>query len=149
MKINSSEIQKLRKETSFGIMECKKALADARGNFKKARQLLAKKGAMKAEKRKDRVTTCGMVEAYIHDGKIGSIVILGCETDFVARNKQFKALAHDIAMQIASMDPKNIKELLNQTFIKDQDITVNKLIKDHVGKIGENIQIIDFKRLSL
>jgi len=146
---SAKNVQKLRKETGFGVMECKRALTDAKDDFKKAKQNLAKKGATKAEKRKDRATSSGIVESYIHNGRIGSIVVLGCETDFVAKNEQFKSLAHDLAMQIASMNPKNIQELLKQTFIKDQNMTIDELIKDHVGKIGENIQIADFKRLSI
>lgn len=143
------DVQKLRKESGFGVMECKKALKDADGNFSEAKKLLAKKGAMKAEKRKDRETSQGVVETYIHDGKIGAIVILGCETDFVARNEQFKALAHDIAMQIASMDPKDEKELMGQAFIKDPSLTIGDLVQEHIGKIGENIKVVDFKRMSL
>lgn len=149
MAISAKDIQKLRVETGFGIMECKKALTDAKGDFSKAKEGLAKKGAMKAEKRKDRATSQGIVETYVHDNRVGAIVILGCETDFVAKNDQFKKLAHDVAMQIASMDPKDKKELMKQTFIKDQDVTIEELIKDHIGKIGENIQVVDFKRLSL
>jgi elongation factor Ts len=147
--ISAKDIQKLRIETGFGIMECKKALSDSNGDFEKAKKKLSKEGAAKAEKRKDRKTQFGVVEAYIHDGKMGSIVVLGCETDFVAKNDQFKNLAHDIAMQITSMDPQNIKELLSQPYIKDNDMTIDELIKNNIGKIGENIQIVDFKRFGL
>lgn len=143
------DIQKLRKETGYGIMECKKALTDAKGDFTKAQKLLSKKGAMKALKRADKETNQGVVECYLHGNKIGAIVVLGCETDFVAKNEQFKSLAHDVAMQVASMDPKDVKELLSQTFIKDQDMTIGELIENNIGKIGENIKIIDFKRMSL
>lgn len=149
MKISAKDIQKLRMETGFGIMECKKALNDSDGDFSKAKKELAKKGAIKAEKRKGRETSQGVVETYVHDNRVGAMIILGCETDFVAKNEQFKKLAHDLAMQIASMDPKDEKELMKQTFIKDQDVTVEELIKDSIGKIGENIQIVDFKRMSL
>ncbi len=149
MSISAKDIQKLRMETGFGIMECKKALNDAKGDFSNAKKALSKEGSMKAEKRKDRTTDQGVVEAYIHDSRVGAIVILGCETDFVAKNEQFRNLAHDLAMQIASMNPKNKKELLAQTFIKDQDMTVAELIEENIGKIGENIRVVDFKRLGL
>lgn len=147
--INTKDIQKLRAETGFGIIDCKKALEQSNGDFKKAIDIIKKSGAMKAAKRADRETAQGIVEAYIHEGRIGVLVVLACETDFVAKNEQFKELAHNIAMQIASMNPKDIDALLEQSFIKDQDMTIKELLEQSIGKTGENIKILKFSRLSL
>lgn len=147
--ITTKDIQKLRAETGFGIIECKKALEQADGDYKKALDVIKKSGAMKAAKRADRETKQGIVEAYVHEGKIAATVVLGCETDFVAKNEQFKELAHNIAMQIASMNPKDNEELLGQSFIKDPSMTIKELIEQSIGKTGENIQVINYNRLSL
>lgn len=149
MSVTAKDIQNLRKETGFGVMECKKALMDSDGDFEKAKKALAKKGALKAEKRAERETNQGIVESYLHGSNVGAMIVLGCETDFVAKNNEFKTLAHDIAMQIASMDPKDIDDLMKQSFIKDPSLTIKDLINEKIGKIGENIKIVDFKRMSL
>ena len=147
--MNTSDVAKLRAESGFGVMECKKALDEAKGDYKKALEIVKKQGKVKAEKKADREIKNGVVEAYVHEHVIGAMVILGCESDFVAKTPQFLELAHDIAMQVASMDPKDVKELLAQTFIKDQDLTIQDLVHSAVGKIGENIKIVEFKRYSL
>ena len=91
-----------------------------------------------------------MVEAYVHaDGRVGSLVKLSCETDFVARNKDFKKLAHELAMQVAAMKPKDVKELLGQDYIRDPKLKIEDLLKQAVGKIKENIKIESFKRLEV
>ena len=109
MTIKPSDIKKLREKTDAGIMDCKEALNEAKGDFAKAEELLRKKGVAKASKRADREAGEGIIEAYIHaNGKIGVLLELGCETDFVAKNEEFKELAHDIAMQAAASDPKFI-----------------------------------------
>lgn len=150
MLISSADIQKLRAKTSAGVMDCKKALLGAKGDFKTAEKILKKKGARRAQKKAARVALQGLIESYIHHGdKIGALVELNCETDFVARNPLFKELVHDLAMQVASMNPKNIKELLSQPYIKDQDMIVKELIEDRVLKIGENIQVKRFVRYEL
>jgi elongation factor Ts len=106
MEITAEIVKKLRDQTGAGMMDCKKALAETNGNFEKAIEYLRKKGAATAEKRADRATKQGVVEAYIHaGGRIGTMVELNCESDFVAKTEEFKALAKDIAMQIAAMNP--------------------------------------------
>ena len=150
MPITSHQIQDLRLKTGAGIMDCKKALEEAKGNPNSAQKILVKKGALKAQKKSDRVACQGVVESYIHaGGKIGVLVELNCETDFVARNSEFKNLAHDLAMQIASMNPKDTKEFLSEEFIKDPSLTIKDLLNQTVVKIGENIQIKRFIRYEL
>lgn len=148
--ITAEQIQQLRQKTSFSIMECKRALEEAEGDQAKATKLLVKKGGEKAIKKAQREVKQGLIESYIHgNSKIGVILELNCETDFVARNEEFKSLAHDLAMHIAAIDPKNSKELLAQPFIKDEEKTVQDLINDIVGKLGENIKIGKFVRLEI
>ncbi|MAG44344.1 translation elongation factor Ts [bacterium] len=144
------KIKKLRKQTGLGVMQCKKALSEANGDNAKALKILAKISAQKAVKRADREAGQGLIEAYIHsNGKIGALVELRCETDFVVRNPEFRELAHDLAMQICAVPAKNKAELLKQDFIKNQDLKVSDLIKEKIAKIGEKIELKDFKRLEI
>ena len=148
--ITSKQIKELREKTGVGVMDCKKAMEEAKGNSKKAEEILKKCGAMKALKKADRKADQGLVETYSHGcGKIGVIVEINCETDFVARNTEFKEFCHDIALQIASMKPKDVAELKKQSFIKDLDVTIDELLTQKIGKIGENIQIKKFTRYEL
>jgi len=148
--ISGKDVQKLRAETSVGIMDCKKALTEADGDFKKAKEILKKKGAIKAQKKSDRAVNEGIIECYVHTGnKIGVMLELSSETDFAAKNPLFSNLAHNLAMQIASMKPKNKKALLEQDYIKDPDKTIKELIEEYIAKIGENIQIKRFTRYEL
>jgi elongation factor Ts len=148
--ITSKQIQSLREKTGIGIMECKKALEEAKGDEKKATEILKKSGAMKALKKSDRPTTQGIVETYSHgEGRIGVMVEVNTETDFVARNEEFKQFVHDVAMQIASMNPKDVESLKKQDFIKDLDITIGDLLTQKIQKIGENIKIKRFIRYEL
>lgn len=148
--MNAGDIQKLREETGAGIMECKRALEEAKGDFGKAKEILKERGALIAQKKSERVAGEGVIESYIHsNGKIGALVEINAETDFVARNPEFKEFAHDIAMQIASMDPKDVEGLLEQSFIKDQSLTIRDLLHQKIAKIGENIQIKRFVRYNL
>ncbi len=150
MSISSQEVQKLRLETSIGIMDCKKALTEAKGDYKKAKEILKKKGALKALKKAERASNQGIVASYIHgNGKIGVMIELSTETDFAAKNPLFLDLAHNLAMQIASMDPKNESELLKQDYIKDSDLSIKELIEENISKIGENIKIKKFIRYEL
>ncbi|MGC9046912.1 MAG: elongation factor Ts [Minisyncoccia bacterium] len=142
-------IQKLREITGAGIMDCKKALEEAQGDLDEAKKILFEKGSARVELRKDKKTGAGILEAYIHNNRIGVLLELRCETDFVARLDDFKNLAHEIAMQIAAMDPKDVNELLTQPYIKDESITVGDLIKKTQVKLGENMQIGSFSRLEL
>jgi len=126
-------------------MECKDALEETNGDEEKALKILEKKGEERADKRSERETKQGIVEAYIHsNGKIGVILELNCETDFVARNENFKELAHNISMHIAAMNTQDSEELLNQPFIKDQEKTIKDLVTEAVSKLGENIKIGKF-----
>jgi len=144
-----TDIQKLRAATGAGVMECKKALRDAGGNFDAAVQLIQERGLIKAEKKADRATGAGFLESYIHNGRVGVLLELRSETDFVAHSDPFKTLAHELVMQIAAMDPKNVEQLLLQPYIKDEQMTVDQLIKGVVAKVGENIKIERFCRYEL
>ena len=148
--ISTEQIKQLRQKTSFSIMECKRALEETEGDENKALKILEKKGYEKAIKKSEREAKQGLVEAYIHNnGKVGVILKLNSETDFVARNDQFKELAHDLAMHIAAMNPQDLKELLAQPFIKDEQKTIEELINEAIAKLGENIKIDKFVRLEV
>ncbi len=154
-------IKELRERTSAGVMDCKKALDESNGDVDKAEQILKEQGIASAAKKAGRDTDQGLIETYIHSGgRIGAMVEVNCETDFVARTKEFSDLAHDIAMQIAAMNPSTLEEnntdaesdnssLLQQPFIKDPSKNIQELINETVGKLGENIRVRRFKRFSL
>lgn len=148
--VTIDQIKKLREKTGAGIMECKKALEEVNGDEKKAKKLIFKWGIERSQKKAERETKEGIIDAYIHsDRKIGVIIELFCETDFVARTDDFKNLAHELSLQIASMDPKDVATLLSQEYIREGGITVEELIKKTIGKLGENIKIGRFARFSL
>ncbi|MBU1000335.1 translation elongation factor Ts [Patescibacteria group bacterium] len=147
--MNIEDIKKLREKTKAGIADCREALKEAKGDMKKAEEFLKKKGLDKASQKTKRQVKAGLVESYSHAGKIGVLVELLCETDFVARTEEFKSLAHELVLQIASMDPGNIKKLLSQEYIRDNSQTVDDLIKSVIGKLGENIQVGRFERIAL
>ena len=143
-------LKKLREETAASVADVKKALEEAEGDYEKAKDVLKKRGAEIAEKKAARETTQGVVESYVHgNGKIGVLVKLACETDFVARTDEFKNLAHEIAMQVSAMDPKDVKSLLDQEYIRDPKVKIADLIKEVVGKTGENIKVSEFSRIEL
>ena len=142
-------VKKLREETQASIADCRIALDESHGDYKKAVEWLKKRGAEIAEKKADRQTSQGLVEAYVHSGKVGVLVTLACETDFVARTEEFKNLAHEIALQVSAMNPKDVKSLLSQEYIRDPQMTIEQLIKQTVGKLGENIVIREFSRIEL
>jgi len=149
MKISVSQIKKLREETGAPIMRVKKIIEEVKDE-KKALEILKKEGFEKALERKDRKVSQGLVVVYEHhSGKVASIVELLCETDFVARNKLFKDLAHDLALQVASMNPQSKEELENQDFIKDSSKKVSDLIKEVIAKTGENICLGRFCRIEV
>lgn len=143
-------LKKLRNETLVSIADCRKALEESNNDYKKALERLKKHGLEKAEKKADRATSQGLVESYIHqNGRIGALVEVLCETDFVARTTEFKNLTHEIAMQVASMNPKDVKVLLNQDYIRDSSKTIEILIKETIVKLGENIVVKNFKRFEI
>lgn len=189
------KIKQLREKTGAGIVEVKKALDEAKGDESKAIEILRKKGQEKASKKSERTTQEGVIMSYIHsNGRVGAMIKLLCETDFVARNEEFKMLAQDIAMHITAMNPKYIRPedvsselvekekeiwieqlknekkpenlienilkgkekkfreelaLLTQSFVKNPEQTIETLISEKIGKIGENIQVGEFSRMEL
>ena len=147
MAISAQQIKELREKTQAGFADCKNALEESNGDMKKAEEILRKKGFEKAAKKSDRETGQGLVESYVHTtGKVGVLVSLLCETDFVARTDEFKSLAHEVAMQVAAMNPKDVPSLLKQEYIRDGSRTINDLVTETIAKFGENIQIGEFKR---
>jgi elongation factor Ts len=195
MEITTEMIKELREATGAGILDCRKALTDANGNFEKAVDFLREKGVATAAKRADRTASQGVVELYSHgDGRVGVIVEVNCETDFVARSEDFRKLAHEIALQIAASAPQYVKEdeipadvleheaeiararakeegkpeavmdkivagrlekfkdeavLLRQAYIRNEDLTIEKLVLQTIGTTGENIIIRRFQRWEL
>ena len=195
MEISAEKVKELRDKTGSGIMDCKEALKVAGGNFDKAIEYLREKGMSAATKKSSRATKEGAVTSYIHmEGKVGVMVELNCETDFVAKTQDFRTLSKDIAMHIAAMNPLYVKAeevpadviesergiykkqalaegkpekiveriidgklkkyyedvcLMNQRFIKDQDMTIEKLVKNAIAKTGENIVVRRFVRYQL
>lgn len=195
MAVTAEDVKKLRESTGAGIMDCKRALTETNGDIEKAIEYLRKKGIAKAEKKASRETKDGLIESYIHPGsKLGVLVEVNCETDFVAKTKDFKQFVRDVAMQIAASNPLVIRRdelppeviekemniyknqaqeqkkpehiaekiaqgkmekfyqevcLMEQSFIKDPNITIENLLKELIGKIGENISIRRFARFQL
>jgi elongation factor Ts len=170
------QIKELREKSGAGIMESKRALEETDGNLERAIELLRQQGVAKASKKADRAASQGVVEPYIHGGgRIGALVEVNCETDFVARTPDFQSLAHDIAMQVAATAPRYISgddipsedlpglesefgssdeavaqvSLMDQVFIKNAKVTVRELVKEHIGKLGENIIVSRFSRFEL
>jgi len=144
------KVKQLREETGASIALCNKALNESNDSLKLAQELLAKWGIELADKKLSRTTTSGVIQSYIHHNfRMGAMVSLNCETDFVAKNEKFRKLAYEIAMQIASMKPKSTSELLKQEYIRDASITIETLIKQHIALLGENIQVKEFVRLEL
>lgn len=148
--ISAEQIKKLREETNASVLECKKALESANGDEIKARAILAEKSQSVAEKKSTREIKQGLIEAYIHaNSKVGVLIELGCETDFVAKNEQFKQLAKDLCMHIAAMSSENVDSLQSEQFIKDPSLTIQALLNQYIMKLGENIKIAQFVRFSI
>lgn len=149
MAIDVTKIKELREKTGGGIADCREALEKSNGDLGKAEIFLKEKGIAKAAKKADRATSQGLVEAYVHNGKIGVLLEINCETDFVARTDDFKKLSHEVAMHISAMNPKDVEELLKQPYIRDPKMTIEALVKSVIAKLGENIQLSRFTRLQL
>ncbi len=164
--VTTAMVKALREETGAGVMEAKRALEEAQGDAARARDILRERGLLAAAKRAERETSMGVIDSYIHaGGRIGVIVELNCETDFVANTEEFRRLARNVAMQIAAMDPKVITPaertqqgleesdedvtLLCQPFIRDGARTIGDLIKDVIARTGENIRVRRFERFEL
>jgi len=165
LKISTEMVKELRSQSGAGIMECRNVLLEVKGDVEKALQILKEKGLIKAEKKAKRATAEGLVEAYIHiGGRIGAMVEVNCETDFVARTDEFKELAHNVAMQVAALSPQFITKeevpegaeiepetacLLLQPYIKDPSKTVQDVVVETIAKVGENIKVSRFARFEL
>ena len=165
MAVSAEQVRSLRDQTGAGIMDCKVALEASDGDIEKAIAALREKGLASAAKRVGRDTNEGVIETYIHTGgRVGALVELGCETDFVARTAEFQKLEHDIALQVAAMDPvyvdvDEIEEgddrpqaqiaLMLQPFIKNNSASVGEMVKELAGKVGENIKVVRFTRLAV
>lgn len=149
-KITIEIISKLREETGAPVIRVKKVLEEVKGNEKKAYDILKKEGFEKAAKRQGRQTGQGIIATYMHHSKkIASMVEVLCETDFVARNPLFEELGKNIAMQVASMNPKDVKELEDQEFIKEPSKKISDLVKEVIAKTGENVTIGRFARIEI
>jgi elongation factor Ts len=165
LKITAGMVKELRDQSGAGIMQCRKALMECEGDVKKALEVLKQQSLFKAAKKAERPAVEGLVEAYIHTaGRVGAMVELNCETDFVARTDEFKQLAHHLAMQVAAMNPKFISEeeykpeteeepqnacLLLQADIKQPDKTIKEIITEVIARTGENIKVGRFIRFEL
>ena len=163
--ISAPQVKELRERSGAGVMECKRALEEADGDVERAVAVLQERGLAMAEKRMHRETSQGLIDCYIHaGGRIGAMVEVNCETDFVARTEDFKVLAHELAMQIAATNPLSIAEddlpsgaegdpaelcLLRQPYIRDNSRTVDDVVKDVIAKTGENIRVRRFARFEL
>jgi len=150
MAATMDEIRKLREETGAGVMDAKKALEESKGDMKAAKAWIAKKGLDRAEKKADREASNGVVYAYVHhNSRSGALVELACETDFVARTDDFVGLAKEIAMQVTSNAPEKVGELLAAPYNRDPKKTMEQLIKETSGKLGEKIELKRFVRYGL
>ena len=148
--ITIDQIKNLRNQTNAPVMECKKALEESAGDPKKAAKFLEKWGVVRAKKKADRETYQGQIFSYIHTGgKIGVMVEILCETDFVARNHEFQKLGYETAMQVASMEPKDVKTLLVQQYIRNPKLKISDLVSQTIAKLGENIVIKRFERFEI
>lgn len=149
-KLNINDIKKIREITGISVEAVREALENADGKIEEALKMLKKRGIEVAAKKSERETGQGLIFSYIHsNGKIGVLLKLLCETDFVARNEQFKELGHELSLHIAAMNPKDTGELMAQTYVRDQDTTVDALVKNYIAKFGENIRISEFCRFSI
>jgi elongation factor Ts len=152
-------IKELREKTGAGIMECKRAIEDATGDLVKAEQLIKERGLAMAEKKAGREAGQGLIDSYIHAGRIGAMIELNCETDFVARTDDFRLLAREIAMQVAATNPSRISSteesndgdvpLLDQPYIRDASKTVRDLLNETIARVRENVVIRRFARFEI
>jgi elongation factor Ts len=165
VQISVTQIKELREKTSAGVMECRSALEEAEADLERALEILQERGLAKAEKRKGRATSQGVVEAYVHSGgRIGAMVEVNCETDFVAKTDEFKSLAHDLVLQIAATNPQFLRQedipegsdldpeeacLLDQPFIKDESKKIQQLVAELTARTGENVNVKRFARFEL
>lgn len=148
-KISLKTIKVLREETGAGIMEVKQALEAVKGDLGKAKDWLKKQGLSKAAKRQDKTANEGQVFSYVHNGRVGAMARINCETDFVAQSAEFQKLGKEVVLQIASMEPKDIKELLGQSYIRDVKVKIDDLVKEVSAKVKEKVTVSEIARISL
>jgi len=146
---NIDLIKKIRSETGAGVVDIKKALDEAKNNPVKAKELLKKRGLEIVAKKSSRNAGQGIIESYVHLGKIGVLVEVNCETDFVGRNEEFISFAHDLAVHIAASEAKNIDELMKESYFKDETQTIEDVLNALVAKIGEKIVVKRFTKFVL
>ena len=145
--ISAAQVKELREKTGAGMMDCKKVLTETDGDMEKAMELLRERGIAKAAKKSSRIASEGLVEAYVsEDGKIASVVEVNAETDFVAKNEEFKTFVKDIAKQVALNNPENVESLLQEKSIVETDKTVQEVLTNKIATIGENMSIRRFER---
>lgn len=148
--ITTEDIKKLRDETQAPVMEVKRALEETGGNEEAAKKILSEKALARAEKKKERTAGDGMIFSYVHaGGKVGVLLDLRCETDFVARTDTFQKLGKELCLQVASMDPENVEILLAQEYIRDPEKKVGDLVGEAAGTVGENIRLERFIRYEI
>lgn len=150
MSIDIEQIKKLREQTGAGVMDAKKVLEDTGGDFEKSVKILVKKGLAKLEKRADKSAGEGLVFSYVHSGaKVGSLLMLGCETDFVAKTEEFQKLGKEIVMQVATEEYADVTALMDAEYVRDASKKIGDLVKETVAKLGEKIEIKAFTRYSV
>jgi elongation factor Ts len=150
MPVSIEAVKKFWQETGVSLSEAKKALDEANGDETKAKELLAAWGKKLADKKGDRETKSGVVEAYVHQtGMSGVLLDIRCETDFVANSPEFKKLAHEVALHIAAMSPETVEALIVQPWVKDAEKTITNLIEETVSKVGEKIEIKRFAHFAI
>lgn len=148
MNITAQQVKQLREETGAGIMDAKKALTESNGNVEKAKEWLKAKGLERADKKADRETGVSFIFSYVHfNGKVGTLVKLACETDFVAKTDDFQNLGKELAMQVASMGATAAEELLEQDYLRDPKKKISELVKEVSGKTGENVRVLAIAKL--
>lgn len=149
MAVSTQQIKELRELTGAGIVDCRNALEEAGGDIKKAQELLRAKGIERAGKKGDREAGVGQIFAYTHNGRIGVLVELSCETDFVAKTEDFQTLGKNIAMQVSAMAPETVEDLMKQVYIRDSKQSIQDLVKSGIAKLGENIVVRRFTRIEV
>lgn len=150
MAIDVKKLKQLREETGAGILEIKSMLDETDGDYDKTKEELMKKAGSKAAKKSDRVAKEGLVFSYIHNGgKVGSLVLIGCETDFVARTDDFKKLCQEVSMQVCTEDLDSVEKLLESEYIRDPSKRIQDLVNETSAKTGEKIEIVKFTKFSV
>jgi len=149
-KIDPKDVQRLRTESGAGVMDCKRALEDAGGDYEKALGLLKQRGLESVAKKSGREAKEGVIASYIHgNGRVGSLVELASETDFVSRGEDFQKLAREIAMQVAAMEPASVEDLLEQPYIRDGSKKIKDLVTEVASTTKENVHVRRIQRFAL